>query len=1173
MFRLLPVLLLSACLPDFPKRDFVEDPTHDFDGDGVTELDGDCDDTSDAVFLGAPEICDGRDNDCDGRSDELEDADDGNFVTDAPVWYRDGDGDGYGEITVATADCEAPQGYTAEAGDCDDSRPTVHPGAQEYCNDGIDDDCDGAIDDADTDMVGDATWYRDADADGYGADDPDLAIESCVAPDGYVLNSDDCDDTDRRRRPGAAEVCDGIDNDCDDAIDDADPEGIVGPARWYADGDGDGYGNPLVWEEGCEASDGFTADNSDCDDERAESHPGAAEYCDERDNNCDGFIDEEGALDAPTYYVDSDGDGYGDPERPRQACVMPTFHSADGSDCDDGREEVHPGASERCDTAFDDDCDGTINDPDSEDCTVYFFDGDRDGYGDEESSRCQCTSDDAAALIAGEDPEPGYNVTTPGDCNDDDESVNPSAVESCFTAFDDDCDGSTNEYGAVGCSLWFLDEDGDGDGQSESVCSCEHISPYTADNDLDCDDTTAAIWTGADEVCGDGIDNNCEGTIDGSEAVDATEWYRDDDGDGYGLLTSATPFCERPDGYTDIVGDCDDTRDGVHPGVDNEDCLTFWDDDCSGTTNDVDADACTVFYADVDGDGFGVEGDSQCTCEADLVTDYTSRVTGDCDDSNPGVSPADAEICDDADVDEDCDGIVDPEGSRDCESYFYDGDGDGFGTADARCLCEASGYYDAVTLGDCDDTDSSINPDEENCGLRGFVGRDQASAVIEGRHAGTWMDGALTSLDYNRDGIADVAMGSPGEGRSDGHIYDGSGTVYLWLGPITGGRHTGSESDADLVFMADDLYQRGVGTYVTAGDVDGDGYDEILVGSSDIDAADYGSNTVYLIDDGLTGLGVVTPETSGVTSIPGNIAVLFDDINGDGFADGWVADEHYSSIKTGFLVYGDAEGLDVSAVMTGRDDSTHQIEQSCGSSSADPGCMNISTGDLDGDGFSDLVAYSYSNVVVWTGGPDWAGGGYDEDYGYCTSCPGISVSTIEPNEAVLRVVGDVSGDGLADVGVGWHGMDGSVDPYTGSYERDVGVIWVFAGGSDSTGDAALMGAEFAATSVEDAGFKILGERWREEFGLALGPVGDLDGDGTMDLFISADKVGEEGGPILWYGPTPMDGGVYSSTEAGAFFNDLDDQRSGIAPAGDVDSDGYDDFWAGGESVYLFHGAP
>ena len=240
------------------------DSDHDGDPDPT-----DCDDSDPNVHHGATEVCNGKDDNCDGQIDE------GIPTT---TFYRDADGDGHGDPNVTTQVCSAPSGYVASNDDCDDSDNTVYPGAPEIC-DGKDNNCDGQIDEGVK-----STFYRDADGDGYG--DPNVTTEACSAPSGYVTTGTDCDDTDATVHPGATEICDGKDNNCDGQID----EGVK--TTFYRDADGDGYGNPNTTTQACSAPSGYVSDNTDCNDSNAAVHPGATELCDGVDNNCSGQIDE-----------------------------------------------------------------------------------------------------------------------------------------------------------------------------------------------------------------------------------------------------------------------------------------------------------------------------------------------------------------------------------------------------------------------------------------------------------------------------------------------------------------------------------------------------------------------------------------------------------------------------------------------------------------------------------------------------------------------------------------------------------------------------------------------------------------------------------------------------------------------------------------------------------------
>jgi hypothetical protein len=195
------------------------------------------------------------------------------------------------------------------------------------------------------------TWYADGDGDGFGLDTD--TIDACEAEKGYVDTSGDCDDTNAAVAPGLDEVCDGIDNNCDDVAD----EGLS--QTYYLDSDGDGQGDPAKSVEDCAPPAGHVDNDTDCDDTNAAVFEGAPEVCDGIDNDCDKAIDikDDDVVDAGDWYVDADGDGYGDPATEVTACDPPSGYVADGSDCDDTHAEANPGAVEICYDGIDNNCD------------------------------------------------------------------------------------------------------------------------------------------------------------------------------------------------------------------------------------------------------------------------------------------------------------------------------------------------------------------------------------------------------------------------------------------------------------------------------------------------------------------------------------------------------------------------------------------------------------------------------------------------------------------------------------------------------------------------------------------------------------------------------------------------------------------------------------------------
>jgi hypothetical protein len=139
-------------------------------------------------------------------------------------------------------------------------------------------------------VSGTSTWYADNDGDGFGSTDDSL--ESCEALSGSVADDTDCDDADVDTNPGATEICNEVDDDCDGDIDDEDSD-VSGTSTWYADNDGDGFGSADDSLESCEALSGSVADDTDCDDDDGDVNPDAIEACNGVDDDCDGDIDDD----------------------------------------------------------------------------------------------------------------------------------------------------------------------------------------------------------------------------------------------------------------------------------------------------------------------------------------------------------------------------------------------------------------------------------------------------------------------------------------------------------------------------------------------------------------------------------------------------------------------------------------------------------------------------------------------------------------------------------------------------------------------------------------------------------------------------------------------------------------------------------------------------------------
>lgn len=661
---------------------------------GYVPNDLDCNDNNISINPNAQELCNGIDDDCDGLIDD----NDPNLVG-GNNWYQDLDGDGFGNPSSLVFACSQPAGYVNNNSDCVDNDSSINPSAQEICN-GIDDDCDGLIDGNDPSLIGGTVWYQDNDLDGYG--DPNNSTISCLQPTGFVNNNGDCNDNDQNVSPSATEICNGIDDDCDGLLDQSDPN-VSNLPTWFADLDNDGYGNPFNSIQACQQPANFVSDNTDCDDGNSLINPGITETCNGIDDNCNGLIDQaDPSVDGGSiWFLDNDGDGYGDRNNSILDCSSPAGYVANDLDCNDANPLVNPAAIESC-NGMDDDCDGLIDDadPNVQGGTVWFRDSDNDGYGNNNETTIACSV-------------PNGYVSNNTDCNDNDGGINPAAAEVC-NSIDDNCNGLIDDSDPTlnGGLTWFLDQDNDGYGDAaSSIFACTQPQGYVANNG-DCNDMLGSVYPGATEICNT-IDDDCDGLIDGDDpdivSMNAN-WYLDADGDGYGDPNNIVESCEEPQGYVLDNSDCNDSDAQINPAA--QEVCNGKDDNCDGLTDLDDPNIAGVglWFADNDEDGFG---DPNNTVEDCVQPPGYIANNQDCNDFNPEVNPDAEEICNS--VDDNCDGLIDEEDPSigGLMLLYLDMDGDGFGDPDTEV--EACGVVDGFVENglDCNDEDSEINPQAE----------------------------------------------------------------------------------------------------------------------------------------------------------------------------------------------------------------------------------------------------------------------------------------------------------------------------------------------------------------------------------------------------------------------------------------------------------------------------
>lgn len=558
-------------------------------------------------------------------------------------------------------------------------------------------------------------------------------------------------------------------------------------------------------------------------------------------------------------------------------------------------------------------------------------------------------------------------------------------------------------------------------------------------------------------------------------------------------------------------------KDSNDPGKDPpDDTGEVLDTDPGPVDTGCDTGTLRSWFRDADADGYGDPDQETVACAP--PTGFIAE-SGDCDDTDPAVSPAATELCNT--LDDDCDMVVD-EG--------FDADGDGHESSECA-------------LGDdCDDTDATVNPEaidacgdgvdadcdgaDSRCGYETDLGA--ADAMLYADSAGDDLGRHMDLGDLDGDGNEDVAVGA---------MWANSYTGATWVayGPISG---TNVVDDvAWEVKGGTSGYESG--RTIGIRDVTGDGYDDLFIGSPD--ASGYDAVIVFGPIDADTNFNNADVQTHCSSAIECGHGGDLADIDGDGVGDAIIgAGEqgtggYYSG--SAYIMYGPftTEKGDLTSIA--------DYELIGENASSETGRVISAGGDVDGDGVEDiLITASYDSE----GGP-YAGavhvvlGPVTDDMDLGDSPGKLLGNGAYEYAGEALAMGDVDGDGRAEAIVGaYQGAraagvayavsdpdDGTMSLGSADYtltgstgeglaislaSRDTdgdGIDEVFAGAATNNDAGASAGAAYlfygplaAELDSSDAEIQLLGESTRDAAGTGVG-LGDLDGDGVMELLVGA----------------------------------------------------------------------